>query len=547
MAANRRFYEQSGYSRAGSALITVVTRIREGRPRAQAAPLREARSTERAVADASDLMLHGPPLNGRRGYASRWRRRRAPTERRSMSAWTGTTRQEGTEDRELFERRFYEFGLDLDPRPVREPDDWDDGSSAWTRARVSEENLETVFSAAMDVVLPDEELLLIGRQNAAVSVEDLTCLTKGLDVVLFEFKKGEAKPEVIEQGLDYLTRAVGRDLRFYTGLHLRTQRNRKFVDAIRLLGLVQGRKLDLSGPVETRNLERLRAENDSSASGISDEDYLSYSSQRMARCGEAEFDVVRSPKRLLLDRIRERFGVVNDRAIETRVGRSVKLAFVAESFHPDAIEKIKSHYRRGTFFHAFEARLYRQDTPIPRYLLSVRRISPDVAVRSPRAASLRLCHQKALFLDSLQEQLIAIDCTEPRSSATLPMWEWMWDRPRYDRLEFRPGGWGPLGELVIADDLSWKLRWSLEWTNDGSFRRLSETIATKAGRDADGMSQVTPAGTWSYVGPKESLSLDRSGAREFAEWFHGVLLKGFELYGACGVWDDVYGYYRDDT
>ena len=49
VAANRRFYEQSGYSRAGSALITVVTRIREGRPRAQAAPLREARSTEREI------------------------------------------------------------------------------------------------------------------------------------------------------------------------------------------------------------------------------------------------------------------------------------------------------------------------------------------------------------------------------------------------------------------------------------------------------------------------------------------------------------------
>ena len=47
MAANRRFYEQSGYSRAGPASITVVTRIREGRPRAQAAPLREVRSTER--------------------------------------------------------------------------------------------------------------------------------------------------------------------------------------------------------------------------------------------------------------------------------------------------------------------------------------------------------------------------------------------------------------------------------------------------------------------------------------------------------------------
>ena len=458
-----------------------------------------------------------------------------------------TDRSQRSEDNELFDKRYYEFGLELDPRSVGEPDGLHDGSSGWTRTSVSEENLETIFSAAMDVVLPDEELLLIGRQNAAVSVADLTCLTKGLDVVLFEFKKGEAKPEVIEQGLDYLTRSFGRDLRYYTGLHLRTQRNRKFVDAIRLLGLVQGRKLDLSGPVETRNLERLRAENDSPASGISDEDYLSYASQRMARCGEAEFDVIRSPKRLLVDRIRDRFGVENERAIETRLGRSVKLAFVAESFHADAVKKIKSHYRRGTFFHVFEAKLYRQDTTMPRFLLSVHRISPDVVVKSPKAASLRLCHQKALFLDSLREELIAIDCTEPRSSAVLPMWEWMWDRPRYDRLEFRPGGWGPLGDLVIADDLSWKLRWSLEWTNDGSFRRLSEKIAANAGHDASGPGRVTAAGTWSYEGAREPLSLDRSGARVFAERFHDLLLKGFELYGSCGVWDDTYGYYREDA
>ena len=61
MAANRRFYEQSGYSRAGPALVTVVTRIREGRPRAQAAPLREVRSKERDVTTRGSLAAGGDP------------------------------------------------------------------------------------------------------------------------------------------------------------------------------------------------------------------------------------------------------------------------------------------------------------------------------------------------------------------------------------------------------------------------------------------------------------------------------------------------------
>ena len=451
--------------------------------------------------------------------------------------------------------RFFRFGLDLQLEEVDPPKDlesWTDKPFTTAKGRRKgfvEENVETVLSVNLGTLLPDEDWLLIGRQEAAVGNPDLTAISKACDLVLLEIKKGKAKPEMIEQGLDYLIRAPGLGYSYYLERYLDLQCYRDYREAIRLLGLLKGARLDLSGPVRKENWERLESENDTS---IPNEQFLSLAGDLLHRIDYPAFHVLPHPERVLADKFRRHFGYDGDRLLEERFGRCVNLAFVAEDFSPEVLEKVQTHYRRNTFFYVLRAKLYGHASDPYSFLCSFAHLVPDLVpdgVMSDKDPTpLQRAFELWRFLGFLKEEILrleALDRQNRRDLCRIPLYRWAWCFTKYNNLRFFPKEAGHYGQIHLEPDndcVHWVLDWMKAGTRPDTLQTIQSKISVQGGELPPGL-RATRSGA--LIKEFEiRAELNRSTAVDLARDIYDFLTYTFEFYDSCGLWHDPFDYYR---
>jgi len=451
----------------------------------------------------------------------------------------------------LSEERFFRFGLGLQLEEVDRPKDlesWTDKPFTTDSGKPKgfvEENLETVLSVNLGTLLPDEDWLLIGRQEAAVGNPDLTAISKACDLVLLEIKKGKAKPEMVEQGLDYLIRAPGLGYSYYLERYLDLQCHRDYREAIRLLGLLKGARLDLSGPVRRKNWERLEKENDTS---IPNEQFLSLAGDLLHRIDYPAFDVSPHPERALADKFRTHFGFDGAHLLEGRFGQSVNLAFVAEDFSHEVLEKVQTHYRRNTFFYVLRAKLYRHRSDTESFLLSFTHLVPDGAMSKKDPKPFTRAFEIWRFLGLLKEEIVGLEALNRqggRDLCRIPLYRWTWCFSKYNNLRFFPREAGHHGQIRLGSH-NQSVEWVLDWMNRGTRPNTLQKIRSKISERGGLLPQGTRAtkGGALIKGFEIRRGLNRALARDLAKDIYDFLTYTFEFYDSCGLWDDPFDYYR---
>lgn len=248
----------------------------------------------------------------------------------------------------LNKERFFRFGLDLQLEEVDRPKDM----GVWSgEPGFVEENLETVLSFNLETLLPDEEWMLIGRQESASPDADLTAVSKACDLVFFEVKSGTAQPGILEQGLRYLIQAQPLGYPHYVSRYLRLQCYRDYKEANRLLGLAKGGGFDQSGPVLEKNLRVLRENNDTPKP---DDEFLSLARDLLDQHGCPPVTVLADPEEALAGAFRSKFGFEGDRLLQACLGQSVNLAFVAGDFSEKVLNRLGDLCEEGIFFYLIE-------------------------------------------------------------------------------------------------------------------------------------------------------------------------------------------------
>jgi len=451
----------------------------------------------------------------------------------------------------LNRERFFSFGLDLQLEEVDRPKDlgsWTDKpftTPGGRRKGFVEENLETVLSVHLGTLLPEEDWLFIGRQEAAVGNPDLTGISKACDLVLLEIKKGKAKPEMIEQGLDYLIRAPGLGHSYYLERYLNLQCHRDYKEAIRLLGLLKGARFDLSGAVRKENWERLQKENDTS---IPNEQFLSLARELLRRIDYPAFDVVPHPERSLADKFGRCFGFNGDHLLEGRLGKSVNLAFVAEEFSDEVLEKVRTHYRRNTFFYVLRAKLYRHTADPYSFLLAFQHSLPCGVMSNRDPTPFERAFEMWRFLRFLKEEILrleALDRQSGRDLCRMPLCGWTWSFSKYNNLRFFPKEAGHYGQIRLKPDNE-SVHWVLDWMKGGTRPDTLQTIQSKISEQGGELPPSLRATRGGALIKEFEIGrdLNRSTANHLANDIYDFLTYTFEFYDSCGLWDDAFDYYR---
>jgi len=452
----------------------------------------------------------------------------------------------------LNRERFFRFGLDLQLDEIDRPTDlsgWTDKPFTTSKGAPKgfvEENSETLLSVNLGTLLPDEEWLVIGRQESAVGDPDLTAISKACDLVLLEIKRGKAEPEIIEQGLDYLIHAQALRYPHYLYRYLRLQCNRDYVEAIRLLGLAQGRPRDKSGPVQKGNWERLEKFNSTS---IASEEYLSLARDLLERLDCTAFTVLSQPQAALAEKFRSHFGFDGDHLLEERLGNSVNLAFVAEEFSEEVLNKVQRHYQRKTFFYVLSAKLYQHKSDRSSFLLQFEHLVPEGLMGDGDPTPLATAFEMWRFLGFLNQEVLRLEALNRQSGRDLlriPLYRWMWSFSNYNNLQFFPNEAGYYGDVHV-DWHSLVVRWRITWMTQGTRRGTLDRIKSRLKAEKD---QLPPGVRFTRQNGALVKELqipserNRSNAQDLAKDVYDFLTYSFEFYDSCGLWEDRFDYYR---
>jgi len=440
----------------------------------------------------------------------------------------------------LNKERFFRFGLDLQLEEVDSPEDM----SIWTgKPGFVEENLATVLSFNLRSLLPDEEWFLIGRDETNMPEPDLTAMTKAGDLVLFEIKRGLGTPKMVDQNIRYLIDALGRRYPYYLSRYLRMQCNREWAEPVRLLALLKGMRLDMSGPLKEENLQRLKEYNDT---GIPDRQFVAQAGRLLLDGGWPPLSQVSSHQAALIEAFTRRFGFGDHEWLRTCLGKSINLAFVAEDFSTEFLKKAKALQQFGVFFCLLKAKLYRHKSDPHSLLLSFTAEVPDGDAGEPHL------FQARRFLGFLREELFELenlDLLSGRGQLRVPLRRWAWCYAAYDRrcLRFHPMEVGHHGRVDLKDQ---EVLWVVEWTDMGARPRIVSQIRERL-RAAE---TQLPRGV-RQKGRKGSLSktleipaeLTRATARDLAGEVYDFLKWSFDFYDSCGLWDDPYDAYASPS
>ena len=432
----------------------------------------------------------------------------------------------------LDEERFFRFGLDLQLEEVDPPEDM----SVWAgKPGFVEENLETVLSVNLHVILPEEQWLAIGRQESNVPDPDLTVTTKACDLVFFEVKKNNATPAVANQNLGYWIRSRADRHPHCLSRYLRLQCNREWVEPVRLLGLAKGSRLDLSGPVRERNLQRLKENNDT---GLPDEQFLSQARNLLRDRGSLPLSEAGDHSSALVDAFRSRFGFGDHELLRSCLGKSVSLAFVAPAFSEEFLEEVRTLWSLGIHSCIFQAELYRHESDPHSFLLSFNHLLSDDVMSQE-------LYERRRFLGFIKEELFEFEARElqtGRNPLGIPLHKWEWSYPTHNRqsLRFHPRQVSHFGDIDLKKQ---EVRWALQWMNMGTRPRIRRKILSKLREVGDelppGMREIGRNGN--LVSDLEvPHRLNRAGAEQLARKVFGFLKYTFELYDSCGLWDDPY-------
>jgi len=436
----------------------------------------------------------------------------------------------------LNKERFFRFGLDLQLEGIDPPEDM----SMWGgKPGFAEENLATVLSFNLPTLLPDEEWLVIGRDDTNMAEPDLTVVTKAGDLVLFEIKRGLGTPKMVDQNTRYLINALGRRYPYYLSRYLRMQCDREWVEPVRLLALLKGKRLDKSGPVGRLNLQRLKDNNDTD---LTNEKLLSLGRDVLREHGCLPLSEVPSHQAALIEAFSRRFGFGDHELLQTSLGKSINLALVAKDFSDDFLKKAEVLREFGVFFYLLKAELYRHESDPGSFLLKFAPEVPDGEDSEPHLFEARR------FLGFLKEELFELDASgvhSGRGQLRVPLHNWAWCYAAYDRrcLRFHPMEVGHHGRVDLKEQ---QVLWVVEWTDMGTRPRIVSEIREKLRAPETQL----PRGM-SHRGKKGSLTksleipaqLTRATARDLAGDVYDFLKWSFNFYDSCGLWDDPYDDY----
>jgi hypothetical protein len=431
--------------------------------------------------------------------------------------------------------RFFRFGLDLQLEEVDPPKDM----NGWTgEPGFVEENMETVLSFNLDTLLPDEEWLVIGRQETNVPDPDLTAITNACDLIFFEIKKDAATAAMADQNLGYWIRTRAERYPYYLSRYLRLQCNREWVEPVRLLGLAKGDRFDKSGPVKEQNLQRLRDNNDTN---IPDEQFLSLGRRLLLDGACPPLSKVANHKAALVDAFREKFGFGDHELLRTCLGKSLNLAFVAPDFSNRFLENVRTLWKFGVFSYLFKAHLYRHKSDSNTLLLSFKHFVSD-DVMSQRI------HEARRFLNLLKEELFELEARELRSGPKpfrIPLCAWAWSYPTHDRkvLRFHPRNVSHYGDINLKNK---KVLWMLEWMKMGARPGIVSNILEQLrAPETELPAGVRPIGRKGRLEGQLEIrgGLNRSTARHLARDVYEFLKYTFDFYDPCGLWEDPYDAY----
>ena len=432
--------------------------------------------------------------------------------------------------------RFFRFGLDLQLEEVDRPKDM----SVWAgKPGFAEENLATVLSFNLGTLLAEEEWFLIGRDLMNTPEPDLTAVTKAGDLVFFEIKRGLGTPKMVDQNTRYLIDALGRRYPYYLARYLRMQCDREWVEPVRLLGLLKGKRLDKGGPVGRLNLQRLKDNNDSD---LTNEQLLSLGQDVLREQGWTPLSEVRSHRAALIEAFSRRFGFEDRELFHTSLGKSINLAFVAKDFSAGFLDKAMVLREFGVFFYLLKAKLYRHISDPQSLLLSFKVEVPDGDAGEPYLFEARR------FLGFLKEEVFKLDAlglSSGRGQLRVPLHDWAWCYAAYDRssLRFAPLQVGHHGRVDLKHQ---EALWVIEWTNMG----VRPRIVSRIGEKLRAPETQLPRGV-RHKGSKGSLTktleipeqLTRATARDLAGDVYKFLRWSFDFYDSCGLWDDPYDAY----
>jgi hypothetical protein len=314
------------------------------------------------------------------------------------------------------------------------------------------------------------------------------------------------------------------------------QWNREWVEPVRILALLKGERLDMSGPKEEENRRSLEDNNDTD---IPNAQFLAQAGRLLLDGGWPPLSEVSNHEAALIEAFSSRFGFGDHELLRTCLGKSINLAFVAEDFSTQFLNKVRALGQFGIFFYLLKAKLYRHKSDPHSLLLSFTPEVPDGDAGEPHLFEARR------FLGFLKEELIELEALGLRSGRgplRVPLHSWAWCYAAYDRrcLRFCPREVGHHGRVDLKDQ---EVLWVLEGTGMGARPRIVSDIRKRLRAPE---TQLPPGVR--QKGRKGSLSmklaipreLTRATARDLAREVYDFLKYSFDIYDSCGLWDDPY-------
>ena len=436
----------------------------------------------------------------------------------------------------MTQERFFTFGVDLELHEAERPPDLDD---RWTSEPFVEQNLETVLASNLRVLLPEEELLLVGRQLPIWKVVDLIAINKAGDVVLFEIKNKAIEPDDVAQGLDYVMDCFALDRLEYVNRYLAAHRNRHYAEAVRILGLVLGKELH-KGQVEPTKYEKeLDGWSQTAGSRLSSADYLNLGRALLNRIGAVSFETTTEPENVLNEAYSRAFGFDGSEILDSCLASSVNIAFVGPSFSAEALKVIDSYHQRRKYVMALEMELRRNMNDPEQFLL---RWMPRMSERYVKP------YGEWRFLHFVKEELMAFHVRQTSltgESSRLCLFKWRWYCPTKSAMYFVPNHrTGFPGKLEIEDGFL-----CVEWFSEECCRGRRDRVASDVERHLNKIESSLPQGVLRkgrglYKKFPLKSALRRNTARKIAPEVYEFLRGTYPIYEQAGAYAHTFDLYE---